>query len=203
MKIVTNALLTVAFLTLAACSPNQTKTVETKPATIDTTVTQEPSKSVKEERVALSIGVTPEEFTDSFNKHAQETNTKLRITHLKIEEGPVNNTFSYKIAENLAITGAVSKSTGEILGINFIGGSDKTLENAEYIFIASTLFISATQPDANIELGKETMEKLGVLDSDVDASNIDSSVVVNGIKYFVVGDKHTGLIFGASNANAE
>lgn len=148
------------------------------------------------------IGMDVEGFRKAFNSTATNLNlADLTIGKLKVQDGAVQDVFSYKISEYVYLQGIVNKSDGSVREVTMIGAGDGTPQSGTDILLTIGLVIASTNPGLTTEERAGVLQDLGLLSEGVDITQINQSTKRNGIKYTIKGSKELGIWFIASDAN--
>ncbi|MEK5415082.1 hypothetical protein [Paenibacillus sp. FSL L8-0708] len=174
-----------------------------KPVVAEATIkpTEAPTAKPTEQPIPGTISMSPEEFKDSFNAKAKEIGTDLKINKLIVEDGAVQNTFSYKFTNTLMLSGTVNKQDGSIRDVLLIGTTDGTSKSVSDILIGMGVLILASNPELPTTEPSVIVKELGMLDEGADFLKINKSVIRNGIEYHFQASKEFGIMFSAGDAN--
>lgn len=98
-----------------------------------------------------TLGISPEEFRQSFNKIISEIDANYKVAEFDIEQGEVNNAFKRTLSNSIGIVGSVNKSDGSLRElIIIIGRGESHADNIKSIAI----ILSATQAlNSSVEKG--------------------------------------------------
>ncbi len=140
-----------------------------------------------------------EEFKNIFNEYCQSKGLDFRINSVKLEEGEVNNSFSYMLTDNIGLIGSINKSDETIKSITMIGSGDGSLESGSDMILCMATIISSVDPTLPEDRKSEVFKKLKLIgDKAVDFTNMSQNTIMNGIKYTVTSNPNTGVMFTAS-----
>lgn len=156
--------------------------------------------SEKENVPSLSIGITPDNFIKSFNKESKRINAGLEIKNSDIVEHKVKDTFNYQLTDYIYLIGEVNKENGELWDVGILGSTDGTSDSAAELLVAAGLLFSSVQPGAEVSDGGEILNKLGFFEKDSDLTNINNSIVKNGLLYSVLHKQDIGVMFHVASA---
>jgi len=154
----------------------------------------------KAEEIPHSIGMNADQFKKAFNEASNSIGTDLKIGNLKIEEGPMQNTFNHSFTKNLSMVGIVNKIDGSVRSVTFIGAGDGTAKSGADIILSMGLAIMTTNPELSENDRGNILRELGLMDGG-DVLNLDKDTIRNGIKYSLNTSKELGIWFTASSAN--
>lgn len=148
------------------------------------------------------IGMDVEGFRKAFNSTAKNLNmSDMEIGKLNVQDGAVQDVFTYEISDYVNLQGSVNKSDGSVREVTVIGVGDGTAQSGTDILLTIGLLIASTNPDLTVDERAGVLQDLGLLSEGVDISQIDQSTKRNGIKYTIKGSKELGIWFIASDAN--
>lgn len=161
-----------------------------------------PAAKSAEKQIPGTIGLTPDEFRESFNARSDAMSSDIKISqNLKVQDGKVQNTFQHMITDHIALTGTVNKADGSIRDVMMIGQGDGTAASGADTIVVMGLMILAVNPDIQTADVGNILDKLHILDEGVDLATIDESTTINGIRYRIMGSAELGLMFSAGDAN--
>ncbi|WP_035300877.1 hypothetical protein [Brevibacillus thermoruber] len=151
-----------------------------------------------------TIGMNPEQFKAAFNKASKEFNSDLKINTIKVEEGPVQNSFQVNLTKNLSMVGVVNKKDGSVRSVTMIGVGDGSVKSGVDIILGMGILITATNPEISADDRGKVMEELKLIgDDSVDILDLDTKTIRNGIRYTVKSSRELGIWFTAGDANEE
>jgi hypothetical protein len=166
-----------------------------------------PKKTESKEKAEQSskpgdIGMDVEGFRKAFNSTAKNLNLiDMTLGKLKVQDGAVQDVFTYKISDYVYLQGSINKSDGSVREVTMVGAGDGTAQSGTDILVTIGLLIASTNPDLTTEERAGVLQDLGLLSEGVDISQINQSTKRNGIKYTIKGSKELGVWFIASDAN--
>lgn len=147
----------------------------------------------------LYLFSSPGDFKNAFNKYAASNKLDLHIGDLQVQEGEVQNTFTFMFNEHLGILGSVNKMDGSVNEVTMLGTGDGTFKSGSNIILCMIAVIATIDPDLAPEKRIDVLKDLGLVgNKDVDIMNLSDKAERNGISYFISSSTVTGLIFGAS-----
>lgn len=147
------------------------------------------------------IGMDVEGFRKAFNSAAKSSNIDMKLGEIKVEEGAVQDVFTHKISDYVALTGSVNKSDKSMREVTMVGAGDGSIESGTDMLLTVGLLIAATNPDLSPDERGSVLEDVGLLDENVDLKKINKSTERNGIKYTLKGTEELGVWFIVSDAN--
>lgn len=160
----------------------------------------EPTKE-EDKKIPGTLGFTPEEFRDRFNKSAKEMSTDFKITDLKVKPGEVQDVFQYMLTKNLVITGAVNKLDGSVREVMILGSGDGTIDSGIDIIMSMAVLIDSVNPELSAEERGRILRELGIFGDNVDVNKLNGNTVRNGKEYWVSSSKELGIMFGVGDVN--
>ena len=178
----------------AAAPPETAKTPPIQPAVNSSTTSEETT-------VPGSLGMTPEQFKDEFNRAAQELDFPYTIKKITVQDGSAQNIFQYMFTDRLGLTGSVNKKDGTVRDVLLLGQGDGSLQSGVDIILAMGVLIESTNPELSPADRGKILKNIGILGDNVDVSNMEGSTIRNGIKYSINSSPQIGIMFSAGDAN--
>lgn len=162
----------------------------------------EPKEKVEQSSKPGDIGMDVEGFRKAFNSTATSLNlSDMTLGKLKVQDGAVQDVFSYKISDYVYLQGSINKSDGSLREVTMVGAGDGTAQSGTDILVTIGLLIASTNPGLTTEERAGVLQDLGLLSEGVDITQINQSTKRNGIKYTIKGSNELGIWFIASDAN--
>lgn len=162
----------------------------------------EPKEKAEQSSKPGDIGMDVEGFRKAFNSTATSLNlSDMTLGKLKVQDGAVQDVFSYKISDYVYLQGSINKSDGSLREVTMVGAGDGTAQSGTDILVTIGLLIASTNPGLTTEERAGVLQDLGLLSEGVDITQINQSTKRNGIKYTIKGSNELGIWFIASDAN--
>jgi len=177
-------------VTLQAAVQKENPAVETKAELKE-------GSSGKAEAAVKDLDITPDQYAKNFNSIMAKLNEPFRIKP-RVEKGDKADSFKSALNENLYVIGAVSKTTGKLISVVFMGAGDGTDESGTNIIVASTVALTAAVPNGTTK----TVGPIAVsLMSDFDEkTGKQVSKIFNDVKLWHIRSEKVGALFGAEPA---
>lgn len=170
------------------------------PATQNAAPPEVAKKEVQPAKVEASLGMTPEQFRQAFNKQLKtlKIDTIRPLAEFDIEKGETQDIFQVMFSTDVGMTGIVNKE-GFLRELVFIvGGTDNT-ENATLDMIILTGISSQIfTPQTNIS--PDILDLMTQALKDLDVADNMHKKTIGHIEYFATANRVTGLWVGISPA---
>lgn len=194
-KIAGTALIAVFIIALFS-ETSEAKSGNTPPVSLTPATSSAVDEPVEKQSYLFS---TPGDFKNAFNKYTASNKLDFHISDLQVQEGEVQNTFTFMFNDHLGIVGSVNKTDGSVKEITMLGTGDGTFKSGSNIILCMVAVIATVDPDLAPEKRVDVLKDLGLIGGkDVDIMNLSDKTERNGISYFISSSTVTGLIFGAS-----
>jgi hypothetical protein len=132
-----------------------------------------------------TLGFEIDEFINNWNEFCVNNDLKI-IEEVEL----INNTFSWKITNNLVLVGSIKKDF--LQSITLIGSGDGTLKSGTQIILGISLLIMALNPQEDKKFAQKVLNNLGFFDKDVDLE-INRTIELNSQKVSLVVSKQIGV----------
>lgn len=195
----------ISFAISAALMPEKNSGVESNKngeteskSFVQATSAMDNNKNKVESTQQKSLGLTPEEFRQSFNSIIGQIDTDWKMAELDIEKGEVNDTFKRILSKQIAIIGTVNKTDGLLLEIMVIAsGSSDPLDNIKTVSV-----LLAVSQSVNKNIPKEKNSKVVSDMVQTAIKNIKTGEAiektVGNLKYTASASELFGLMFSIS-----
>ena len=161
-----------------------------------------PKKKTKQSSKPGDIGMDVEGFRKAFNSTAKRLNVDITLGKIKVKDGALQDTFSYKISDYVYLLGSVNKLDGSVREVAMVGAEDGSPQSGTDMLLTIGLLIASTNPDLTSEGRAGVLRDVGLLSKGVDVTKLRKSTTRNGIKYTFRGSEELfGLWFIVSDAN--
>ncbi|MBY8609954.1 hypothetical protein K7N18_34605 [Burkholderia arboris] len=158
---------------------------------------QKEDPPVEAEAAEKNLDMTPDQYAKNFNAMMAKLKEPFRIKP-RVEKGESADTFKSALNDNLYVVGSISKTTGKLSSIVFMGAGDGTVESGANIIIVATAALTAAVPNGTI---KTVGPVVGSLMSDFDEkSGKSASKIFNDVKLWHTRSEQMGAWFGAEPA---
>lgn len=112
-----------------------------------------------------------EGFRKAFNSTAKNLNLiDMTLGKLKVQDGAVQDVFTYKISDYVYLQGSINKSDRSVREVTMVGAGDGTAQSGTDILVTIGLLIASTNPDLTTEERAGVLQDLGLLSEGVDIS---------------------------------
>lgn len=187
----------IAVFIVALFSETSQAKSDTNPAVTPTPATS--SVIAEHEEKQNYLFSTPGDFKSAFNKYTASNKLDLHIGELKVQEGEVQNTFTFMFNNHLGIVGSVNKTGGSVKEITMLGTGDGTFKSGSNIILCMVAVIATVDPGLAPEKRIDVLKDLGLVgNKKADIMNLSGKTERNGISYVISSSTVTGLIFGVS-----
>ncbi|MBN3506500.1 hypothetical protein [Burkholderia cenocepacia] len=182
----------------SAASAVTPRAVEQKESSAAEAKTEQNEDSpVEAEAAEKNLDMTAEQYAKNFNTIMAKLKEPFRIKP-HVEKGESADTFKSALNDNLYVIGSISKTTGKLISIVFMGAGDGTVESGANIIIVATGALTAAVPNGTT---KTVGPVVGSLMSDFDEkSGKSASKIFNDVKLWHTRSEQMGAWFGAEPA---
>lgn len=182
----------------SAASAVTPQAAEQKPSsTAEAKIEQKDDSPVEAEAAEKDLDMTADQYAKNFNAIMVKLKEPFRIKP-RVEKGESADTFKSALNDNLYVIGSISKTTGKLISIVFMGAGDGTVESGANIIIVATAALTAAVPNGTT---KTVGPVVGSLMSDFDEkSGKSASKIFNDVKLWHTRGEQMGAWFGAEPA---
>jgi|SRR5690625_424458 len=140
-------------------------------------------------KMSNSLGLTLNEFKDRWNTKAESFPNLFKNI---VEKNNNESDFQIKLDESIILMGNVINHNSEkiIKNITMIASGDGSFISGVNILTSIGTLIDCINPYEDVEFRKKLMDKLGVMDPEMDKG---STILVNEIKYTFKLSKQIGV----------
>ncbi|MCR4465859.1 hypothetical protein [Burkholderia sp. SCN-KJ] len=164
---------------------------------VETKTEQKEGSPVDVEAAEKNLDMTPDQYAKNFNGIMANLKEPFRIKP-RVEKGDAADTFKSALNDNLYVIGSVSKSTGKLISVVFMGAGDGTVKSGANIIIASTAALTAAVPNGTTKtVGPVVVSLMSDFD---EKSGKSASKVFNDVKLWHTRSEQIGAWFGAEPA---
>lgn len=166
-------------------------------STVEAKTEHNEGSPVEEEAAEKNLDMTPDQYAKNFNAIMAKLKEPFRIKP-HVEKGESADTFKSALNDNLYVIGSISKTSGKLTSIVFMGAGDGTVESGANIIIVATGALTAAVPNGTT---KTVGPVVGSLMSDFDQkSGKSASKIFNDVKLWHTRSEQMGAWFGAEPA---
>lgn len=117
------------------------------------------SPSTISNKADKSLGMTPEEFRQSFNRMIAKFDRNYQLAEFDIDHGGARDTFKQQFGPNIALVGTVNRTDGSLRSLIVIVGGDDESAWLESI-VALTYVAKAANPDIPADENSDAVLKI-------------------------------------------
>lgn len=158
----------------------------------------------KAKEIPGTLGLKPNELKDKWNSYASSMNMNdLKISEINVENGQVQDTFTFTFNNTFGLMGSVNKVDGSIRDVTIVA-SGKGLSNtktAANVILSWGLLIQTTNPGLSAPERGNILKDLGAIGDNASFKDADKSTVRGNIKYYLKSSDALGIWFGAGDIN--
>ncbi|WP_334070399.1 hypothetical protein [Burkholderia cepacia] len=181
----------------AASAATSQAVVQKESSAAEAKAEQKEDSPVEAEAAEKNLDMTPDQYAKNFNAIMAKMKEPFRIKP-RVEKGESADTFKSALNDNLYVIGSISKTTGKLISIVFMGAGDGTVESGANIIIVATGALTAAVPNGTT---KTVGPVVGSLMSDFDEkSGKSASKIFNDVKLWHTRSEQMGAWFGAEPA---
>ncbi|UEP52051.1 hypothetical protein LMA00_21735 [Burkholderia ambifaria] len=140
------------------------------------------------------LGVTPDQYAGQFDKLMKKMDLPFRARFTNKMSGSEVDSVRADFDERMGLIGRVSKKSGKLLEVTFIGGSDGTADTAANIMLVAAGALTAAIPDTSV---KSVSPKLMDMVTKYKEGGDSEERVLNGVKLYYLRGDQIGHWFGA------
>ncbi|MBU9463609.1 hypothetical protein [Burkholderia multivorans] len=171
--------------------------VQKESATVEAQASRKQDAAQEPEVADNDLDITPDQYAKAFNAIMVNLKEPFRIKP-RIEKGESVDTFKSALNENLYVIGSVSKTTGKLRSIVFMGAGDGTVTSGANIIIVSTAALTAAVPNGTTKtVGPIVVSLMSDFD---EKSGKSASKILNNVKLWHTRSEQMGAWFGAEPA---
>ncbi|WP_155648938.1 hypothetical protein [Burkholderia stagnalis] len=164
---------------------------------VETKTEQKEGSPVDAEAAEKNLDMTPDQYAKNFNAIMANLKEPFRIKP-RVEKGESADTFKSALNDNLYVIGSISKTTGKLTSIVFMGAGDGTVKSGANIIIVSTAALTAAVPNGTTKtVGPVVVSLMSDFD---EKSGKSASKVFNDVKLWHTRSEQMGAWFGAEPA---
>ncbi|KWI64101.1 hypothetical protein WT75_29840 [Burkholderia stagnalis] len=164
---------------------------------METKTEQKEGSPVDAEAAEKNLDMTPDQYAKNFNAIMANLKEPFRIKP-RVEKGESADTFKSALNDNLYVIGSISKTTGKLTSIVFMGAGDGTVKSGANIIIVSTAALTAAVPNGTTKtVGPVVVSLMSDFD---EKSGKSASKVFNDVKLWHTRSEQMGAWFGAEPA---
>lgn len=150
--------------------------------------------------VRASLGLSPEEFRQRFNKNSEREKSKLRLGKIKLSPGAEQDTFRHVFNDNLNLAGKVGKDDGSLREVTVAGVLNGSLAAAVDVNTGMASVVTALSQELSPAERGEVLNTLGINNKCADIYSLDKRVTKKGITYWVKSSRKDGIRLGVTCA---
>ncbi|VWD07564.1 hypothetical protein BLA17378_05676 [Burkholderia aenigmatica] len=181
----------------AASAVTSQATVQKESSDVETKTEQKEGSSVETEAAEKNLDMTPDQYAKNFNSIMAKLKEPFRIKP-RVEKGEAADSFKSALNDNLYVIGSVSKTTGKLISVVFMGAGDGTVESGANIIVVSTTALTAAVPNGTMKtVGPVVVSLMRDFDEE---SGKSASKIFNDVKLWHLRSEKVGAMFGAEPA---
>ncbi|WP_226382785.1 hypothetical protein [Burkholderia mayonis] len=141
------------------------------------------------------LGMTPKQYAARFDEIVKTMDLPFRARFSNKHRGSVADTVRADFDERMGLIARVSKESGKLLEVTFIGGSDGTPDTAANIVLVAAAALTAAIPDVSV---KSVTPKIMDMVTKYKEGGDNQERVLNGVKLYYLRGEGIGHWFGAT-----
>jgi len=139
-----------------------------------------------------NLGLTADEFKNTFNQRAKETKIDMEIKSLNVQRGLVQNTFQYMLTEDITLIGNVDGSNDALQKITVLSTSTEAISFSSPISTVINLIIYSLTPTLSTAEQVKLQADLGLSSAQITG---DTVIDYNKKRYFYKPSDKSGVMF--------
>lgn len=139
--------------------------------------------------------MTPKQYAARFDAIVKTMDLPFRARFSNKHRGSVADTVRADFDERMGLIARVSKESGKLLEVTFIGGSDGTPDTAANIVLVAAAALTAAIPDVSV---KSVTPKIMDMVTKYKEGGDNQERVLNGVKLYYLRGEGIGHWFGAT-----
>lgn len=134
-------------------------------------------------------------FQKKFNQAAKAFKSNLRLNQLKFEKGPINDSFTGSINENIVFVGSIDKKTQKLQSVTMIAQGDGTMKSGANIMLGIGQLIMTIAPELDAKGRGQLLKDMGLTPENLE-DGAEGRYTIGNKKFFFTMSDMIGLWFG-------